>query len=148
MFEKRSMGLEPARRAVEAVLAAVAIGERPVAVAVADENGELVHAMRMDGAGANDMRQAERKAYTAAFMARDTSGYRQQLLQDGRTLADWSDSMLTTLTGGLTVKDGGRVVGGIGIHGNGPEKDAALARVGVDVIEAISQAAGGKGAAR
>src|SRR5437867_863765 len=104
--EKKSIGLEAARRAVDATLASVSPSDQPIAVAVADENGELVHAMRMEGATANDMRQAERKAYSAAFMARDTSSYREQLQNDGRTLADWSDPMLTTLSGGLTI--GGR----------------------------------------
>src|SRR5205814_6084976 len=123
---------EAARRAVEATLAAVSPADQPIAVAVADDTGELVHALRMEGATANDMRQAERKAYSAAFMARDTSGYREQLLHDGRTLADWSDSMLTTLTGGLTIGSRREVVGAIGVHGNSPERDEVLAAVGRD----------------
>jgi 2-iminobutanoate/2-iminopropanoate deaminase len=134
MFEKRSIGLTAARKAVDAVLRAVAASDRPVAVAVADENGELVHAMRMDEASANDMRQAIRKAYTASFMARDSRGYRQQLLEDGRRLADWSDPMLTTLTGGLIVRVDGQVIGGIGVHGNSAERDEELARIGIDAM--------------
>jgi 2-iminobutanoate/2-iminopropanoate deaminase len=134
VFEKRSIGLEAARRAVEAAFRAVAPADRPIAVAVADENGEVVHAVRMDGATANDMRHAIRKAYTAAFMARDTRGYRHQILEDGRTLADWADPMLTTLTGGLTIRGAGQAVGGIGVHGNAPERDEELARVGIDAM--------------
>jgi len=84
---RKPVGLEAARRAVEATLAGVTAGDKPIAVVVADENGEVIHAVRQEGATANDMRQAERKAYTAAFMARDTTGYREQLLHDGRTLA-------------------------------------------------------------
>lgn len=132
LTQERSMGLENARRAVEATLAAVSGADQPIAVAVADQNGELVHAMRMEGATANDMRQAERKAYSAAFMARDTSSYRKQLLHDGRTLADWSDFMLTTLSGGLTIGSRREVLGAIGVHGNAPERDEALAAIGRD----------------
>ena len=132
MDGKRSIGLEAARRAAAATLGAVAAVDKPIAVAVADENGELVYAERMDGARANDMRQAERKAYTAAFMARDTKSYREQLLHDGRTLADWADAMMTTLTGGLTIGARREVFGAIGVHGNGPERDEALARVGLE----------------
>src|SRR4029450_1557211 len=91
-------------------------GDQPLAVGIADENGELIHAVRMEGATANDIRQAERKAYSAAFMARATSSYREQLLDDGRTLADWSDSMLTTLSGGLTIGTRREVFGAIGVH--------------------------------
>lgn len=139
MYQKRSVGLEAARRAVDAVVAAVAAADKPIAVAVADDVGELVFAQRMDGATANDMRQAERKAYTAAFMARDTESYREQLLHDGRTLADWSDAMLTTLTGGLTIGDRRQVFGGIGVHGSGAERDEALAHIG------LAAALGGSG---
>ena len=134
MFQKGSIGFEAARRAVDAVMRAVTASDRPIAVAVADENGELVHAMRMDGATANDMRQASRKAYTAAFMARDSKGYRHQLLEDGRRLADWSDPMLTTLTGGLIIRHDGQVVGGVGVHGNSPDRDEELARIGVETM--------------
>ncbi len=132
--EKQALGLEAARRAVEATLAAVTSADQPIAVAVADDNGELIHALRMEGASANDMRQAERKAYSAAFMARDTSGYREQLQHDGRTLADWSDSMLTTLTGGLTIGSRRDVYGAIGVHGNSPERDEALASIGREAV--------------
>ncbi len=126
-----TMDLSTARRAVEATLAAVEAGDRPIAVVVADEHGEPVYAERMDGASSNDMRQAERKAYTAAFMARSTRGYRDQIRQDGRTLADWSDPMLTTLTGGLTIGERRAVVGAIGVHGNSAVRDEQLARVGL-----------------
>lgn len=136
MFEKRSLDLEAARKAIEA---SINSADQPIAVAVADDNGELVHALRMDGATAQDMRQAVRKAYTAAFMGRDTRAYRHQLLEDGRTLADWSDAMLTTLTGGLTVRVDAQVIGGIGVHGNAAERDEELARIG---LEAMGLAAG------
>lgn len=131
MNVKQSIGIEEARRAVAATLGAMVARDKPIAVVVADENGEPVYAERMDGATANDLRQAERKAYTAAFMARDTRGYREQLLHDGRTLADWSDPMMTTLTGGLTIGERRAVFGAIGVHGNSAVRDEQLARVGL-----------------
>jgi enamine deaminase RidA (YjgF/YER057c/UK114 family)/uncharacterized protein GlcG (DUF336 family) len=134
MFQKGSIGFESARKAVDAVIRALRADDQVVAIAVADETGELVHALRMDGASANDMRQASRKAYTAAFMARDSKGYRAQLLEDGRRLADWSDPMLTTLTGGVIIRHNGQVIGGVGVHGNSPERDEELARIGVEAM--------------
>jgi len=134
MFQKGSVGLSAAIKAVEAAFCATTPADRPIAVAIADESSEIVHALRQDGASANDMRQAIRKAYSAAFMARDTKGYRAQLLEDGRRLADWSDPMLTTLTGGLIIRHDGQVIGGIGVHGNSAERDEELARVGVEAM--------------
>ena len=76
-----------------------------------------------------------RKAYTAAFIGRDTHAYLAQITEDGRTLADWADPMMTTLLGGLTLKAGRRVVGGIGVSGNGGERDEALARAGMGAMQ-------------
>lgn len=135
MNVKQSIDLESARAAVAAILDAVVPGDRPIAVVVADENGEPVYAERMDGASANDMRQAERKAYTAAFMARDTRSFRDQIRRDGRTLADWSDPKMTTLTGGLVIGDRRSVFGAIGVHGNSAVRDEQLARVGLQALQ-------------
>ena len=79
MITKHTITMEQARRAVAATLAALEPGDKPVAVVVADEHGEPIYAERMDGATANDMRQAERKAYTAAFM---------ELLREAFSLGD------------------------------------------------------------
>ncbi|HEY3118898.1 MAG TPA: heme-binding protein [Chloroflexota bacterium] len=132
MNGEQSIDLAAARRAVAAAVGAVEPGDKPIAVVVADDNGEPIYAERMDGASVNDMRQAERKAYSAAFMARDTRGYRDQIAQDGRTLADWSDPMLTTLTGGVTIGERRAVIGAVGVHGNTAVRDEQLARAGVE----------------
>ena len=102
-FQKRSMGLDSARRGAAAVFDAAADGDGPLAVAVVDENGDPVYAVRQDGTSPANVRIAMRKAYTAAFIGRDTRFYRNQIREDGRTLADWADVMMTTLHGGLTV---------------------------------------------
>src|ERR1043166_318213 len=128
----REMDLQAARRAVEATLAALEPGDKPIAVVVADDHGEPVYSERMDGASTNDMRQAERKAYTAAFMERSSRGWRDQILQDGRTVADWSDPGLTTLTGGAPIGERRAVVGAIGVHGNTPVRDEQLAWIGAE----------------
>ncbi len=82
--------MEDAQAAAAKVLAS-ARRATALAVVVADENGDVVHLLTQDGASATDIRNAERKAYTAAFIGRDTWAYRQQIAADGRTVADWSD---------------------------------------------------------
>jgi 2-iminobutanoate/2-iminopropanoate deaminase len=126
------MDLETARRAVQATLDALEAGDKPIAVVVADDHGEPMYAERMDGATPNDMRQAERKAYTAAFMERSSRGWRDQIREDGRTVADWSDSMLTTLAGGMPIGERRAVVGAIGVHGTTPVRDEQLASIGAE----------------
>lgn len=135
MPARESLGLEDAERAADAAMAAARPGERPFAIAVVDESGELVCLVRRDGASATDVRNAERKAYTAAFIGRDTAVYRQQIAHDGRTLADWSNARVTTLHGGLTLHRASQVVGGIGVSGTGDEdRDERLAMAGAEAM--------------
>ena len=132
---RESLGLDDALRAADAAMGAAGPGERPFAVAVVDESGELVYLARKDGAPAADVRNAERKAYAAAFIGRDTSVYRQQIAHDGRTVADWSNDRVTTLHGGLTLRRASQVVGGIGVSGTGDEdRDERLAMAGAEAM--------------
>ena len=100
-----------------------------------DESGALAYLARRDGASATDVRNAERKAYTAAFIGRDTTIYRQQITHDGRTVADWSNDAITTLHGGLTLHRASEVIGGIGVSGTGDEdRDERLALAGAEAM--------------
>ncbi len=132
---KESISLQDAERAIAAAVAAARSADAPFAVAVVDENGDLVRLERRDGASATDVRNAERKAYTAAFIGRDTVIYRQQIAHDGRTVADWSNDRITTLHGGLTLHRASQVIGGIGVSGAGDEdRDERLALAGAEAM--------------
>ncbi len=148
MFQKQSMRLDAAVRGVEAILKAVMPTDPPIAVAVTDENGEPVYTARMDGAPPNEIRQAVRKAYTAAFIGRDTRQFRKQISEDGRTVADWSDPMVTTLYGGMTVKYQGQVAGGLGVSGATQDRDEELARIGLKAMGLDGASASGGRAER
>jgi 2-iminobutanoate/2-iminopropanoate deaminase len=135
MFTRESMGIDDAQAAAAKVLASARKSDGPLAVVVADENGDVVHLLTQDGASATDIRNAERKAYTAAFIGRDTWAYRQQITADGRTVADWSDPMITTLHGGVTIRRMGQVVGAIGVAGSGSEdRDEVLAMGAAELL--------------
>ena len=135
MPAKETITLEDAERAIAAAMAAARPNERPFALAVVDESGALVYSVRRDGASATDVRNAERKAYTAAYIGRDTLIYRQQISHDGRTVADWSNDGITTLHGGLTLHRASEVIGGIGVSGTGDEdRDERLALAGAEAM--------------
>lgn len=135
MPTKESISIADAETAISAANTAAHASEAPFAVAVVDENGDLVHLVRHDGASATDVTNAERKAYTAAFIGRDTAMYRQQIAHDGRTVADWSNHRITTLHGGLTLHRASQVIGGIGVSGTGDEdRDERLALAGAEAM--------------
>jgi uncharacterized protein GlcG (DUF336 family) len=97
VIQQLSIGLSEARLAADAVIGAARPGDSPLAVCVVDPSGTVVYQVRQDGTRPVDVRNAERKAYTATFIGRDTSMWRLQIRHDGRTVADWANPALTTL---------------------------------------------------
>jgi len=133
MIQQLSIGLADACIAVAAVLAGTRPNDAPLAIAVVDGQGQMVYLVRQDRAAAIDVRDAERKAYTAAYIGRDTSMWRLQILHDGRTVADWANPNLTTIHGGWTLRRAGQVIGGLGVSGSGNEdRDEQLALKGAE----------------
>ncbi len=131
MITRRSIGIDEARRAIDAILAAVTEQDSPVAIAVVDAHGDLICSLRADGAAARMGRRARAKAYTAAVLGMDTVVFRDQVLKaEGRTLDDWGDPQLTSLQGGLVVKRGDEVLGAIALSGNTTARDEQLAEIG------------------
>lgn len=134
MIEQLSIGLDEARQAVDVILAGARPNER-LAVSVVDPSGAMVYQVRQDGATAADVRNAERKAYTAAFIGRDTALWRLQILHDGRTVADWANANLTTIHGGWTLRRASQVIGGLGVSGSANEdRDEVLALRGAEAL--------------
>jgi glc operon protein GlcG len=139
VIQRLSIGLSDAQVAVAAVLKATRPNEAPVAIAVVDDNGNLVYQLRQDGAGPVHVRDAERKAYSAAYIGRDTSMWRAQIRHDGRTVADWANRQLTTLHGGWTLRRSSQVVGGLGVSGSGDEdRDEQLAVKGAEALAQLA----------
>lgn len=135
MIITESIGIEEARRAIEAILAAVTEEDSPVAIAIVDAHGDLLCSLRADGAAARMGRRSRAKAYTAARLGIDTVVFRDQVVKaQGRTLDDWGDPGLTSLQGGLVVKTGDQVVGGIAMSGNNTARDEELARIGLKAM--------------
>jgi glc operon protein GlcG len=137
--EVLSIGVADARVAVDAVLKAARPSEAPLAISVVDSGGEMVYLLRQDGVAAVDVRNAERKAYTAAFIGRDTALWRLQIQHDGRTVADWSNPGMTTLHGGWTLRRASQVIGGLGVSGSGDEdRDEQLALKGAEAAAQLA----------
>ena len=138
MFQQQRLGLARAERARDAILAALTRNDNPIALAIADEHGQPILLLRQDGAPARMLGRARAKAYTAAMLGLDTVEFRDKHVKaPQRTLDDWGDPMLTTLQGGLTIRAGGAVVGGIAMSGNTTNRDEALARIGLEALGSL-----------
>ncbi len=132
MLHHKSLSVVEARAALAAGLDLARAQSQPMAFAVVDRAGELIVCERMDGAAARVLKQAIRKAFTAAEMGRDTAVFGQQLRERGGDLVQWGDPRLTNLPGGMVVLLDGDVVGGVGCGGATATIDMAAAQAMVD----------------
>jgi uncharacterized protein GlcG (DUF336 family) len=120
------MNLSQARTIVDFVVENAAA---PLSVFVADDHGELVAALTMDGAAPDTRLNAQRKAYTAARSdARSTAELAGKAREDAAERASF-DPNFTFFQGGVAAFDGETRVGAVGVSGlPGPEDDALARR--------------------
>jgi uncharacterized protein GlcG (DUF336 family) len=124
--------LDDARRVIAAAeKKAQEIGQ-PMNIAVADEGGNLVAHVRMDGAWLGSIDISINKAFTArAFdiATKDLAGPSQPGGQFyGIHVSNHGRIMI--FAGGIPLKKGGKVVGAIGVSGGSGEQDQAVAEAG------------------
>lgn len=130
--------LEMASKAAQAAVDSCASEGYNVSVAIVARSGVTSVILRADNAGPHTVGSSTGKAFTSASMGRDTAGLAGFIggnpQNDG--LRDM-DSRLVIQAGGLPIKIGGALVGGIGVGGApSGDIDATCARAGLDTIGA------------
>lgn len=121
-----------AQAAIAKIVAATEAAGFVVAVAIVDENTDLVAAYRMDGSRPRWMKVALRKAHTACAMDRTTDAFHEEIVRRGLQISYYGDPMFTGLTGGIPiVGTDGSTMGGIGVTGKTNMRDAELAAAGL-----------------
>jgi uncharacterized protein GlcG (DUF336 family) len=105
-----------------------------VSVHVLGRNGEVLVAVRGDGAPPHTMENSQRKAYTARTF-RMPSGEFAQRVKDNPTLSAVHLTGVIAAQGALPIKVGDEVIGAVGVSGApGGEKDEACAKAGLDKV--------------
>jgi len=135
-YQKAVLSLDDARRAMERMLQeALKAPTRPVAIAICDDQGELVAFTRMDKCAPLPLTVARKKAYTAARTRSDTKAFADRLKGMGRSAVEFGDPNLLAVQGGVAIiGTDGTPLGGIGVSGLAAEEDEAIARVGLSAI--------------
>ncbi|MEO8536685.1 MAG: heme-binding protein [Betaproteobacteria bacterium] len=108
---------------------------KTAAIAVVDAHGELVAFVRCDGALLSSGPLAINKAYTAARLNRPTRVLGETLRNRGTDVAFYGDPRYVGFGGGLPVRMGGAVAGGVGVSGLSDDDDDALAAMGVAILQ-------------
>lgn len=132
-----AMTLVKANKILEAAVKKAQEMGTPQNIAVVDEGGNLVAFQRMDGAMLVGINIALDKAYTAAGTGFDTDVL-GELSQPGKlaygvALADRGRVII--FAGGVPVKEGDRLIGGVGVSGGLAPDDKKVAQAGIKALE-------------
>ncbi|KMW58504.1 hypothetical protein AIOL_003479 [Candidatus Rhodobacter oscarellae] len=124
-------------QAVLAMLAAAVakadqIGQ-PQCVVIVDASGESLGEIRMTGAKYLSRKSARAKARTAASIGAPSSAIPEPVRP---LIAAATEGDVTGLGGGLPIRMGGVLVGGIGVGSGTPEQDVAVAQAALAAIGA------------
>jgi uncharacterized protein GlcG (DUF336 family) len=131
--EKRlpsSVALAIAETALESCIA-----KGHVSVHVVGHEGEILVAIRGDGAAPHTMENSLRKAYTALTFG-VPSGEFAKRVKDNPTLGLARLKDVIASQGGLPIKSASEVIGAVGVSGvpNGADKEEACAQAGIDRV--------------
>jgi uncharacterized protein GlcG (DUF336 family) len=132
---QRCITAEAAAQAVAAAEAHAAVLGVRINAAVTDGAGTLMAFLRMPGAFLHSVDIAIDKAYTAASFGFPTAQWPQILAGDeALRLGMPHRPRLVVFGGGLPLREGGDLIGGIGVSGASAEQDEACARAGLRAI--------------
>jgi uncharacterized protein GlcG (DUF336 family) len=128
--------LEDARKIIAAAeRRAKEIGQ-PMNIAVADSGGNLVAHVRMDDAWIGSVDIAINKAFTARAFDISTADL-ARLSQSGDQFFGIHASnhgRVMIFAGGVPLRRGGRVIGGVGVSGGSGEQDHSVAEAGAAAV--------------
>jgi glc operon protein GlcG len=128
-LERRVLSLTAARRIVAAAEADAAARGVGVVIVVVDSSGAIIELSRMDTAQVASVNVGIGKARTAAIFRRPSRDFEEQI-RSGRVAA-LALADATPLQGGVPVFVDGQIVGAVGVSGDTPQVDEAIAIAGV-----------------
>jgi len=131
--------LDVAVKAADAALKACAAEGHNVSVAVVMRDGATKALLKADNSGPHTVTSAQGKAFTSAALGRDTAGLGEFIAAKPANagLRDM-DARMVIQAGGLPVRFGKALVGGIGVGGApSGDIDAGCAAAGLKAIGAV-----------
>ena len=101
-------------------------------IAVADEGGNLVAHVRMDGAWIGGVYSSIKKAYTSLAFDISTKDLAEHSQSGGQFFGIHASNSgrIMIFAGGIPLKRNGKVVGAVGVSGGSGEQDHSVAEAG------------------
>jgi glc operon protein GlcG len=129
-----SIGLERAKQVMAAAEAEAKKRNWKMNIAVVDTNGELVHFSRMEGAQIGSVNVSIGKARTSARFRRESRLF-YNAFETGHGYVSTLDPTLVASPGGFPLVEGGKLIGAIGCSGGTGDQDAAVCKMGAEVVK-------------
>ena len=134
LITHRDLSYPMARTIAEAAIDSCGGKGYAVSAVVVDRAGETIVAMRADNAGPHTMENARRKAYTALSFRTATSDYAKRYADNNPVVRQQVTlPNVIAIPGGLPVKVGEDVIGGVGVSGS-PGVDEPCVQAGLDKV--------------
>jgi glc operon protein GlcG len=130
----QSIGLEKAKLVMAAAEAEAKKRNWKMNIAVVDTNGEPVMFQRMEGAQIASGNISIGKARTAARFRRESRVFYNQY-ETGHAYVGSLDPGITASPGGFPLVENGKVIGAVGCSGGTGDQDAAICKVGAEVVK-------------
>ncbi len=129
-----SIGLDRAKQVMAAAEAEAKRRNWKMNIAVVDTNGELVYFERMEGAQIASGPISIGKARTSARFRRESRLF-YNAYETGHASAGTLDPTLVASPGGFPLVEGGKLIGAVGCSGGTGDQDAAICKVGAEVVK-------------
>ena len=130
LITQKALSLPIAKTMAEAALAECKAKGFNTSVVVVDRAGQPLVSLRDEGATAQTMEMARRKAYTARMFRISTLEF-QKRTEDPKYRAQRDIAEILALGGGMPINIGNDTIGGIASSGSSQEQDDACAKAGI-----------------
>ena len=130
--------LKQAKQIIEAAeVKAASIGQ-PMNIAVAEEGGNLIAHVRMDGAWIGSIDISIKKAYTSRAFDIATKDLAEHSQSGGQFFGIHASNngKIMIFAGGIPLRSAGKVVGAIGVSGGSGQQDHSVAEAGAAAFTA------------
>jgi len=127
--------LEQARKATAAADAEARKNGWPMAIAIVDNAGQLVHFQRSDNTQTGSILISQDKAVSSAMLRRSSKAIQDGVAGGGAGLRLLGLRYASPVEGGLPIFIDGKIVGGIGVSGMAGDQDGVVAKAGADAVK-------------
>ena len=128
--------LDSAKRLIEKIEQEALRRNKPSVIAVCTPDGNPVAVHVMDGSFLVSFDMAVKKAYTSVAVKMSTMEL-SRLTQPGQTFYGKMSDNIVIFGGGVPLKVGDTIIGGLGISGGTGEEDNSLAEYGLQVLKEV-----------